>query len=192
MQDYLHSSSQWHQFPLHQMAMPRRSGSVRFLPAPSQNHAHTNSIVTGASSGFGYATTLAALQRGDKVVATLRTPTQISDLEKKYDSKQLLILKLDVTKPSEIESTFSQAIKHFGRIDVLLSNAGSSFVSEVEGTPDAKAREIFEVLFWGAANVTKEAVKCFKEQKPIGGKVLQVDSMVGVKGLPGLAYYSAA
>ena len=190
----VHPASFYHATTTHFVKRQCQEGLVQSVsfPATSQKHANMCTIVTGASSGFGYATTVGALQRGDKVVATLRTPSQLSELGKKYDSKQLLILKLDVTKQSEIESTFSEAKKHFGRIDVLFSNAGSNVVSEVEGTPEKKAREIFDVLFWGATNVTREAVKCFKEQKPIGGKVLQISSTVAVKDVPGVAYYSAA
>ncbi|KIK27383.1 hypothetical protein PISMIDRAFT_52653, partial [Pisolithus microcarpus 441] len=95
--------------------------------------------VTGCSSGFGLATTELALQRGEKVVATLRKPAVLADLASKYP-ETLLLLKLDVTQPEEVKLAFAAARDKFGRIDVVLSNAGYGILSEIEGTSEKNAR----------------------------------------------------
>ncbi|KAH7920232.1 NAD(P)-binding protein [Leucogyrophana mollusca] len=165
---------------------------------PLQNIFHMASsspkvwFITGASSGFGRAMTQLLLEKGDKVVATLRRPEVISDLRAKFSSDRLLIIKLDVTKPNEIQGAFLKAKEAFGRIDVVFNNAGFSAVAEVEGTSSEVARALFETNFWGAVNVTTEAVKFFREvNKPVGGRLLQMSSMVGLTAAPGLGYYSA-
>jgi len=78
-------------------------------------------------------------------VATLRTPDAIADLKSRYSTDQLLVVKLDVTKPDEIEAAFSKAKAAFGRIDVVFNNAGLLVIAEIEGTPDDQARGLFEV-----------------------------------------------
>ena len=151
-----------------------------------------NSTVTGASSGLGRAVVEHILAKGDRVVATLRKPSALSDLVGKHSEDQLLVLKLDVVSPPDITSAFAAALAKFGRIDVVYNNAGLSSIGEVEGTPDSDARRLFEVNFWGAANVTREAVRVFRdENKPRGGRLLQASSMVGIHAMAGVGYYSA-
>ncbi|KAH9843765.1 uncharacterized protein C8Q71DRAFT_852290 [Rhodofomes roseus] len=150
-------------------------------------------FVTGSSTGIGRATTELVLQKGDIVVATLRKPEVLADLTKQYGSDKLLVLKLDVAQAQEIKDTFAAAIKQFGRIDVVLNNAGYAVMAEVEGTPDDAARTMFEVNFWGAANVTREAVRVFRDvNRPVGGRLLQVSSAAGIRAPPTLGYYGAA
>ena len=132
------------------------------------------------------------LAKGDIAVATLRKPDAIADLAAKYPSDKLLVLKLDVTKPEEIKTAFSSAIMQFVRIDVVFNNAGIGILSEVEGTPDDKARAMSDLNFFGAANVSKEAVRVFRDvNKPQGGRLLQVSSLAGHTPLPAMAYYAA-
>jgi len=132
------------------------------------------------------------LKNGGTAVATLRKPEVLADLSSTYSSDKLLVLKLDVTKPQEIISAFSKAVETFGRIDVVFNNAGMGVLGEVEATGDDAARALFDLNFWGATNVSKEAVRIFRDvNKPIGGRLLQVSSMVGIEGRPGLGYYSA-
>jgi len=87
----------------------------------------------------------AALAHGDKVVATLRKPEVLESLQAKYPADKLLITKLDVTKPDEIESAFAKAKEAFGRVDVVFNNAAWSVFGEIEGTPDNQAHAMFEV-----------------------------------------------
>ena len=87
-------------------------------------------------------------------MATLRTPDAIVDLQSRYSTDQLLVVKLDVTKPDEIEAVFAKAKAAFGRIDVVFNNAGFVVVGEIEGTPDDKARAQFEVRHFGQLLLT--------------------------------------
>ena len=84
------------------------------------------------------------LENGEKLVATLRKPEAISHLSAKYGAEQLLVLKLDVTKKQEVTDAFKKAREHFGRIDIVFSNAGLSILGEVEGTAEESARYCFE------------------------------------------------
>lgn len=149
-------------------------------------------FVTGSSSGFGLAVTELALQRGDKVVATLRKPIVLAELASKYPDT-LLLLELDVTQPEEVKSTFATARERFGRIDVVLSNAGYGVISEIEGTSQKNARGLFETNFWGASYVCREAVRFFREEnQPVGGRLVQVSSVSGIASSPGSAWYCAS
>ncbi|KAI6027324.1 hypothetical protein BKA83DRAFT_4227433 [Pisolithus microcarpus] len=149
-------------------------------------------FITGCSSGFGLATTELALQRGEKVVATLRKPAVLANLASKYP-ETLLLLKLDVTQPEEVKSAFVAARERFGRIDVVLSNAGYGIISEIEGTSEKNARGLFETNFWGASYVCREAVRFFREEnQPAGGRLIQVSSVSGVASSPGSAWYCAS
>ncbi|KAF9003669.1 hypothetical protein BDQ17DRAFT_1241986 [Cyathus striatus] len=149
-------------------------------------------FVTGSSSGLGFAVVQQALTKGDNVVATLRNPDVISHLLDNHPT-QLLIVKLDVTNPKEITSAFQQAKEKFDRVDIVYNNAAFYAMAEIEGTPDELARRMFEVNFWGAANVTREAVRFLRDvNTPSGGRILQASSMVGISSnVPLLGYYSA-
>ncbi|KAG8215329.1 NAD(P)-binding protein [Butyriboletus roseoflavus] len=96
---------------------------------------------------------------GNKVVATLRKPEVLSDLTARYPPTQLLVVKVDVTNNADITAAFAKAEEVFGRIDVVFNNAGVIVSGEVESVDDADARGMFDVNFWGAACVTKEAVR---------------------------------
>lgn len=135
-----------------------------------------------------------ALSKGERVVVTLRKPADVETLQAKYSPSQLLVVRLDVTNPGEILSTFREAKRAFGRVDVVFNNAGMGLFGEVEGTPEATARNIFETNFWGAANVSREAVRFFREENPqgVGGRLLTVSSYAGTAPLPGAGYYSAS
>ncbi|KAF8552529.1 NAD(P)-binding protein, partial [Imleria badia] len=148
--------------------------------------------VTGASAGFGRAVTEHALQQGDSVVATLRKPEVLSDLLSKHSS-QLLVLSLDVRDPEQIHAACENALERFGRVDVVFNNAGICIINEAEGMSDERGRELFDVLFWGAANVTKEAVKIFRDRNdPPGGRLLQMSSRTALQVVAGVAHYAAA
>jgi len=150
--------------------------------------------VTGASSGFGKALTEVVLRKGDIVVATLRKPSVLAPLTKQYPPTQLLVLPLDVTRPSDISAAFTRTQEVFGRLDVVFNNAGCGMFGEVEGTPDANARALFDVNFWGAVGVSRAAVKFFREVNPPGqgGVILQNSSVSGFIGAPGVAFYCAS
>ena len=137
--------------------------------------------------------TRCALANGDRVVATLRNPSALTTFASNYTPTQLLVLKLDVTRPEEIKAAFHTAKVAFGRIDVVFNNAGLALVSEAESTPDALARKLFEVIFWGAVHVSQEAVRFFREENsPPGGHLVQNSAAGGLVAVPTLAFYIAA
>ncbi|KAH9840864.1 uncharacterized protein C8Q71DRAFT_741872 [Rhodofomes roseus] len=150
-------------------------------------------FITGSSSGFGRNMTELVLEKGDIVIATLRKPEVLADLTAKYSSDKLLIVKLDVSKPEEVKVAFAEAVAKFGRIDVVYNNAGFGILAEVEGTPEEQARAMFDVNFFGAANVSKEAVRVFRDvNQPQGGRLLQMSSMAVYGNSPGIGYYGAS
>ena len=151
------------------------------------------SIVTGASTGFGRLVTELALENGDSVVATLRKPVMVSDLSTKYPASRLLVLELDVSDPVAIIAAFKLAVASFNRIDVVLNNAGFYVVGEVEGISDKNSRAMFDTMFWGAGNVMREAVRCFRDiNRPMGGRLLNVSSRTALLPQPGAVMYAAA
>ena len=153
--------------------------------------ADTFSVVTGASSGFGRATTEHVLAQGNIVVATLRKPEVLNDLKAKYTADRLLVLKLDVTKTTEIVEAFRKAIDVFGRIDVVFNNAGSNVFAEVEGSTDEAVRSLFDTNFFGAMNVSREAVRVFRDvNRPVGGRLLITSSAAGLSSYPMIGYYA--
>ncbi|KAG7448697.1 NAD(P)-binding protein [Guyanagaster necrorhizus] len=157
-------------------------------------------FITGTSSGLGKATVEAILAAGERVVATARKPEVLDYLKDKFPSTQLLVLPLDVTNETQIKLAFETAIKQFGRLDIVVNNAGYAVFGEIEAIPEEDARRQFEVQFWGPVHVIKEAstdlalaVKIFREVNPRGegGRVFNVSSVGGYMANPTLAYYSS-
>ncbi|OCH90233.1 NAD-P-binding protein [Obba rivulosa] len=151
-------------------------------------------FITGASSGLGRAMTEHVLSNGDIAVATLRTPSTLSELSAQHPASRLLVLPLDVTQPDAVAGAFAQARAAFGRVDVVFNNAGYVLVSEVESAAEreADARALFEVNFWGALRVSQAAVAFFREvNQPCGGWLLQVSSTAALGVTPAGGFYSA-
>jgi len=145
--------------------------------------------VTGASSGFGRAVAEVALRNNEIVSVAVRNPETVSDL-RKYGPDRLLVSTCNVANAEQIANVFSATRNKFGHIDVVLHSAGYAILGEIEGTPEQTARDLFDVNFWGTANVGKEAVKTFREQGS-GGRLLNLSSVSGQMGLAALGYYSA-
>src|ERR1700742_2124996 len=147
-------------------------------------------FITGSSRGFGRELTVAALEAGDRVAATARRPEQLADLIERFGDR-LLVLPLDVTDPTAVGDALSQARDAFGRLDVVVNNAGYANVSPIEATSDADFRMQFETNFWGVYNVSKAAIPILRAQG--GGQIVQFSSVGGrVGGSPGIASYQAA
>ena len=133
------------------------------------------------------------MKKGDIVVATARNPEVLDDLKTQYPATQLITVKLDVTKVGDIGNAFVKAKEAFGRVDVVFNNAGWSPVAEIEAHPEGEARKMFDTNFWGSTNVSREAVRFFREENvPSGGLLLVNSSMSGIRSVPIMGYYSAS
>lgn len=147
-------------------------------------------FVTGSSRGFGRALVRAALAAGDHVAATARRPEQLADLVTEYGDR-VLPLALDVTDAGAAVTSIATAREHFGRVDVVVNNAGYANVAPIETGDDADFRAQFETNFWGVYHVSKAAIPVLREQG--GGLIIQFSSMGGrVGGSAGIASYQAA
>ncbi|KAI0642879.1 NAD-P-binding protein, partial [Trametes meyenii] len=149
--------------------------------------------VTGTSTGLGRALAEYLLFKQEIVVAMARTPSMLEELTSQYSADRLLILELDVNVPTDVMDAFVRARAAYGRIDVVVNNAGYGSLGEVEIMDDAIARALFETNFWAATNVTREAVRFFCEENPPGqgGRLLQMSSPMGLAGMPALGFYAA-
>ena len=147
-------------------------------------------FITGSSRGLGRALVRAALDAGDLVAATARQPAQLDDLLAEY-SERILTIGLDVTDSQAARSAIADARHHFGRLDVVVNNAGYANVSPIETTDDEDFRAQFETNFWGVYHVSKAAIPVLREQR--GGLIMQISSVGGrVGGSPGIASYQSA
>lgn len=125
-------------------------------------------------------------------MAILSKPKELSDILSNYPS-QILILSIDLRDPNQTRAAFDNALERFGRVDIVLNNAGFCIISEAEGMSEEQGREMFETLFWGAVNVSKEAVRTFRDRNSTpGGRLLQVSSWTTLKAVAGVAHYAAA
>ncbi|KAI0350178.1 NAD-P-binding protein [Trametes cingulata] len=151
-------------------------------------------LITGTSTGLGRALAELVLEKGEVAVATARKPAALDDLVQRYPKDRLLVVKLDVTVQEDITTAFTRAKDAFGRVDIVVNNAGYGDVGEVESVDEAAARAIFETNFWGATAVTREALRFFREENPPGhgGRLLQMSSVLGVVGTAAMAFYSAS
>lgn len=190
----LHPFGHLSKLKIHKICLSQEFGLVSQISrCNSKDTSDYELIVTGASSGFGRHITEHLLSLKEIVVATLRTPSVLSNLTTKYPPSQLLVTKCDVTKRSDIVSAFQEAKKAYGRVDVVFNNAGFGVFGEIEGIDEKDARAMFDVNFWGAGNVNREAVRFFREENPkgAGGLLLVNTSMVGIFAPPTGGYYSS-
>ena len=146
-------------------------------------------FITGASSGFGLAFTQYALARGYNVVATARNLAKLEKIEAP-SSSQMLIHKLDVTAAGDAERAVASALKRFGRVDVLINNAGYGIVGALEETSDSELRAQMETNFFGAINVTKAVLPTMRTQR--AGAIVNISSLGGQLSFGGFSAYSAS
>jgi NAD(P)-dependent dehydrogenase (short-subunit alcohol dehydrogenase family) len=145
-------------------------------------------FVTGCSTGFGRELSKILLARGYRVVVTARDIAKLSDLVVGYP-ETAFALGLDVEKPAQIEAAAAQARAHFGRVDVLVNNAGYGYLAAVEEGDDADIRAMFEANVFGLAHMTRAILPMMRAQG--SGCVVNVSSMGGFVGTPGGGYYNA-
>ncbi|MFF0308918.1 SDR family oxidoreductase [Streptosporangium sp. NPDC004379] len=145
-------------------------------------------FITGASRGLGRAFALAALESGDRVVAAARTVTR-QDFGDRYGDR-LLALPLDVTDRAAVFAAVNTAVEHFGRLDIVVNNAGTMSSGMVEEFTEAEARAQLEVNFFGAMWVCQAVLPHLREQG--SGHIVQVSSIAALGGFPSTGMYSAS
>ena len=146
-------------------------------------------FVTGSSRGLGYAVAERALAAGHRVVATARSVGALKPLVDAY-GERVLPLSLDVTDPAQVQAAVTRAAEHFGRIDVVVNNAGYADIAAVEDVAMDDFRAQVEAVFYGTVLVTKAVLPILREQRR--GHIIQVTSIGGRITAPGLAAYQSA
>ncbi len=146
-------------------------------------------FITGASRGFGRIWTEAALQRGDNVAATARDVAGVADLTERFGDA-VLPLALDVTNPEQVQQVVAQAYTHFGRLDVVLNNAGYSLVGTAEEASEADVCAMFDANYFGTLRVIQAALPLLRQQG--SGHIVSVSSGLGIVAVPLLGFYSAS
>jgi NAD(P)-dependent dehydrogenase (short-subunit alcohol dehydrogenase family) len=146
-------------------------------------------FITGTSRGFGRIWAEAALGRGDRVAATARNVAALDDLVARYGD-DVLPIALDVTDKSAVEQAVKSAHGHFGRLDVVVNNAGYGLFAMTEEVTEEQARAQFETNVFGALWVTQAVLPYLREQG--SGHLVQVSSIGGLRAFPGLGVYNAS
>ncbi|WP_413804411.1 SDR family NAD(P)-dependent oxidoreductase [Streptomyces sp. OE57] len=146
-------------------------------------------FVTGSSRGFGRQFVETALARGDKVAATARNTESLADLRTAHDVA-LLPLTLDVTDRAAVFESVKRAKEHFGRLDVIVNNAGYGLFGAVEELSEQDIRDQLEANLFGSLWVTQAALPYLRQQR--FGHILQISSIGGIVAFPGLGGYHAS
>ncbi|GAB3085758.1 SDR family NAD(P)-dependent oxidoreductase [Isoptericola nanjingensis] len=148
-------------------------------------------LVTGSSRGFGRAIVEAVLEHGDAVVATARRVDDLAPLAERFGDDRLLLAPLDVTDAEAARATVAAAVERFGRLDVVVNNAGYADSASIEEMPDDALRRQIDTNLYGVIHVTRAALPVLRRQR--SGLFLQFSSIGGrVGGSPGLGAYQAA
>lgn len=145
-------------------------------------------LITGASRGFGLEITRAALAAGDQVVATVRTDSaQLAATLQHHPD--LYVVQMDVTQEDQVQSAVQQGIARFGRIDVLVNNAGYGIVGAIEEATDAEVRKQYDTNVFGLLNVTRAVLPYLRQQK--SGHIINISSLFGYDAIPGWGLYGS-
>jgi NAD(P)-dependent dehydrogenase (short-subunit alcohol dehydrogenase family) len=146
-------------------------------------------FITGTSKGFGRVWAEAALARGDRVVATARDVKTLAPLVERFGDK-VWAATLDVTDKRAVDASIAQAHEHFGRLDVVINNAGYGQFGAIEEVSESEARAQMETNLFGALWVTQAALPLMRAQK--SGHIIQVSSIGGVNAFPTVGLYHAS
>ncbi|MDX2069467.1 MAG: oxidoreductase [Haliscomenobacter sp.] len=146
-------------------------------------------FITGISGGLGKALAEAVMAHGDFAVGTFRSEQQAADFSKQNEGKGLGLV-IDVTQQEQVRAALEVVRTNFGRLDVLVNNAGFGFAGAVEEASNEEVRAVMEANFFGALEVTRQALPLFRQQKR--GHILQISSHGGIKAFPGFGIYNAA
>jgi NAD(P)-dependent dehydrogenase (short-subunit alcohol dehydrogenase family) len=154
------------------------------MPLNSNNSERTW-LVTGASRGFGRALSEVLLSRGERLVATARDPAAFE-----REHPDAFAVELDVTDPEQARAAVEQAVDRFGRLDVVVNNAGYGHFGAIEELTDDELRRQFEVNLFGVLNVTRAALPVMRRQR--SGHLVQMSSLNGIEAMVGGGYYCAS
>ena len=145
-------------------------------------------LITGCSTGFGRELAKLVLKSGYRAGVGSRDPNDVKDIVKDYPSTALAV-KLDVTKTEEIRSAVEQVMHTFGSIDVLVNNAGIGYFGAIEESEEEEVRKMFEINFFGLANMTKAVLPLMREKRR--GHIVNIASIGGLVGFPAVGFYNA-
>ncbi|MBT1706205.1 SDR family NAD(P)-dependent oxidoreductase [Fulvivirgaceae bacterium PWU20] len=146
-------------------------------------------FITGASRGFGRIWAEAALERGDRVATTARNVNSLSALKEKY-GKNVITLELDVTKREQAKTAINEAHAYFGRLDIVLNNAGYPLLGTIEEASTDDVKAMYETNIFGTLNVIKAALPLLRKQG--GGHIVGTSSNVGHITFPVIGYYCSS
>lgn len=146
-------------------------------------------LVTGSSSGFGYALARAVLERGERVVATARHIERLAPLVEAYAGR-VKTLAMDVSDSAGVAARVCEGIEAFGRVDVLVNNAGSGLIGAFEESSEAELRRNFEVNFFGALAVTRGVLPGMRERR--SGVIVNMSAAAAISNYAGFSVYGAA
>lgn len=145
-------------------------------------------FITGASKGFGFEIAGAALEAGDKVVATVRSnPSAVYDAFKNHPD--LFVVNMDVTMEKEVREAVDNAIQHFGKLDIIVNNAGYGIVGGIEEITDAEARKQYDTNVFGVLNVLRATLPFLRKQR--SGHIMNVSSLFAFDPTIGWALYAS-
>ena len=145
-------------------------------------------FVTGCSTGFGRNLAMEALQQGNQVAVTSRNTDDVQDIVTQFPDKAVAI-KLDVTNTQEVAAAVKLAQEKFGRIDVLVNNAGIGYFGAIEESEEVEYRRMFEINFFGLAAVTNAVLPIMRAQR--SGHIVNISSIGGMVAFPGVGFYNA-
>lgn len=147
-------------------------------------------FITGAGSGIGAGTARAALKVGNRVVATGRNVEKVRNALKGVAGGNLEVLQLDVSDEAQAKAALDQAVKKFGRVDVVVNNAGYSLLGNFEELSNQDFERQFATNFWGVLNVMRAALPVMRKQR--SGHIINMSSVAGVVGLKHCSAYGAS
>ncbi len=144
-------------------------------------------LITGCSTGFGRELAKYVLQQGNKVAVTARNVGDIADIVEREDFA--IAVKLDVTKPEDIKAAVQTTLDEFGRIDVLVNNAGIGYFGAIEESQEEEVRRMFEINVFGLAHMTQAVLPTMRKQR--SGHIVNVASIGGLRSFPAVGFYNA-
>ena len=146
-------------------------------------------FITGCTSGFGHEVAKQVIATGARAVITARDKARLADLADGCE-ETVLAVDLDVTKQDQVEAAAKAAVERFGRIDVLVNNAGYGYMSTIEEGEEAEIRAQFDANVFGLFAVTRAILPTMRRQR--SGRVISITSVAGLVGFPGSGYYAAS